>query len=135
MRCDYDIAEARRVTGFQGRFHWNKLNRTELQCYEYDYQLHLAKQAAQRKDRNQFADSSSLPNMLEVESDESETEQPFSAVLPRTVFDSSEWYGPPGSTDGISDSDAEAPLPTSLTRHPDVSLAAAIQSRSMMLQQ
>ena len=48
----YEIAEARRVTGFLGRFDWNKLNRTELQCYEYDYQLHLAKQGAQRKNSN-----------------------------------------------------------------------------------
>ncbi|DBB05637.1 TPA: hypothetical protein ACH3X1_012254 [Trebouxia sp. C0004] len=100
--CDlvhYDNAEARRVMGFRGMFHWNKLNRTELQCYEYDYQLHLAKQAAQRNGCNRFADSSSssLPNMVEVQTDESETEQPASAVLPRTAFDLPEWYGPPGS--------------------------------------
>ncbi|DBA98831.1 TPA: hypothetical protein ACH3X1_014593 [Trebouxia sp. C0004] len=84
----YDIAAARRVTGFRGRFHWNKLSRTELQLYEYEYQLHLAKQAAQRKDRNRFADSSSssLSNKVEVETDESETEQLASAILPRTTL-------------------------------------------------
>ncbi|DBA86912.1 TPA: hypothetical protein ACH3X2_005315 [Trebouxia sp. C0005] len=50
-------------------------------------------------------------------------------------IDSSEWYGLPGSAngssgsaDGSSGSDAEAPLPISITMHPDVSLAAAILS-------
>ena len=73
----YDIAEARRVTGFQGKFHWNKLNRTELQCYKYDYKLHLAQQSAQRTDPNQFADTSSdsLPKLVEVETEASETGQ------------------------------------------------------------
>ena len=66
--------------------------------------------------------------MIEVETVESETEQSASAILPRTAFEIPEWYGPPGSTGGSSDSAAETPWPTSLTMHPDVSLAAAMLS-------
>lgn len=67
----YNVSEAKRVTGFTGGYSWNELSRTELQWYEYDYELHLAEQAAQSEDPSQWADSNSdsVPDMPEYVTD------------------------------------------------------------------
>ena len=106
-------------------FHWNKLNRTELQCYEYHYQLHLAKQSAQRKGPTSLLTPAQAHYQTSLKLRQMSQKQ---SSLPRTAFESPEWYGPPGGTGGSSDSDAEAPSPISLTMHPELSLAAAMLS-------
>ena len=118
------------MTGFQGGYSWNELSRTELQCYEYDYELHLAEQAAVSEDPNQWtdSDSDSVPDMPEYVTDsDSDAGQLTDAVMPRTLFDSPEWYGLPENTDDSSNSASEPVSPTSLTL-PDMPLAAAILS-------
>ena len=118
--CDmvrYDVSEAKRVTGFQGCYSWNEFSRTELQCYEYDYELHLAEQAAQTEDPNLFAyaTSDSLPDMPELVTDsDSEAGQLANTIMPPTLFDSPEWYGPLGSAETTSDSASEPRSPASL---------------------
>lgn len=130
--CDmvrYDVSEAKRVTGFQGGYSWSELSKTELQCCEYDYELHLAEQAAQTEDPNllAYANSDSLLDMPELVTDsESEAGQLGSTVLPQTNFDEPEWYGPPESAETTSDSASELASPASLPLQPDVPLAAAI---------